>query len=274
MTKIILIGTFLLLGSSISTAGTIIKIKEEKEINTILTDGKQARMNMGGDDYVLLNYKDSSMKVIDTKKHQVMLFDVDNMPKMGKAPKIHISIKNIGSGPVIAGYKTQKFSYAVKGKACGVVYGSTAAYQHKSVKKLFDAMQMMMKKQQAMMGGFAGMVDDCMMADIGMSEHVSTIGVPMRVEEKGAADTEVKSIQLDVALPADTFVIPASYKTVTISSQMQKMQKDMSKMQQQHNPQMQQMLQQMQKSNNMPPEVMEQIRRAQEQMKQYQQPSY
>lgn len=263
--------------SSIAMAGTVIEIKSKNEITTVLTDGKQARLNTGGLDYVIIDYKTNAVKAVDTKKRQVMLFDMDNMPKTGKAPKIKTSIKNLGAGSSIAGYKTQRFSYAVNGKNCGVIFGSKQAYQNKDIKALFDAMRNMMNKQQAMLGGFAGMIDDCTLGDIEMGKHTMKIGVPMRTEKNGVVDFEVKSIKLDVTLPANTFVIPASYKTTSVEEEMRNASKDMMKMQQQiqqYAPQMQQMMQQMQQSGQMSPEVMEKMRQAQEQMKQYQQPGY
>jgi hypothetical protein len=264
---------------SVSTvmAGTVIEVKNKNETTTVLTDGKQARLNTGGLDYVIINYKNNTVKAVDTKKRQVMLFDMDNMPKMGSAPKIQTSIKNLGAGSSIAGYKTQRFSYTVNGKNCGVIFASKQAYQNKDIKALFDAMRNMMKKQQAMLGGFAGMVDGCTLGDIEMSNHTMKIGVPMRTEKNGIVDFEIKSIKFDVTLPADTFVIPASYKTTSIKEEMKNASKDMMKMQQQmqqYAPQMQQMMQQMQQSGQIPPEVMERMRQAQEQMKQYQKPGY
>jgi len=268
------ISIFLFFSSSLSMAGTVIKIQNKGEVTTVLTDGTQAKMNMGGGDYVIVNYRNHSVKAVSPQKHQVMLMNIDDMPKGNGAPKVRTSIKKLGSGPAIAGYKTQKFGYTVKGKSCGTIYGSKDAYQLQGIKELFNAMRTMMEKQQAIMGGYTGMIDDCTLGDIEMSDHVGTIGVPMRTEEKGVVDSEVKSIKLNVNLPADTFVIPASYKTVTVKEQMQEMNKDMAKMQkqmQQYNPQMQQMMQQMQQSGQMSPQMMEQMRRAQEQMQQYQQ---
>ena len=259
--------TITLLSSSASMAGTIIEIKNKNDVSTILTDGKKARMNTAGAEYVIIDYKDNSVKVIDPKKQQVMLFDIDDMPKSDKAPKVRTLVKNLGAGPVIAGYKTQKFGYTVNDKSCGIIYGSKDAYKTKDLKDLFDAMKTMAQRQQAMMGNFAGMVDDCTLGDMEMSGHMNTVGVPMRTEDKGVVDSEIKSIKLDVVLPASTFVIPASYKTATIKEEIQKATKDM----QQHQPQMQQMMEQMQQSGKMPPEAMEQIRRAHEMMKQYQQ---
>ena len=143
MSKLIHIlgATSLLISSNVVVAGTIIEINNNNEIFTVMTDGKQARMNTGASDYVIVDYKNNSMKNVDRKNRQVMLLNIDNMPKTGNAPRIQLSIKNLGAGSTIAGYKTQKFSYAVNGKACGVVYGSKDAYQHKGVNALFDTIK-------------------------------------------------------------------------------------------------------------------------------------
>jgi hypothetical protein len=282
-TSSILIG--ILLNSSILMAGTIVEIKNNNDVTTILTDGKQARMNSGGTDYVIVNYANNSVKVVDTEKHQVMSLDIEDLPKGGNPPKINTAVKNLGSGPVIAGYKTQKFNYSVNGQSCGQIFGSKDVYQLEGIKDLFNAMGTIAERQQAIMGGFSGMVDNCTLGDMKMTEQVKAIGVPMRTVDKGRVDMEIQSIKLDADLPADTFVIPASYKTVTMKEEMQVIEKDMMKMQQQmqqyqpqmqemmrqHEPQMQEMMRQMQQSGQMTPEMMEQMRQAQEMMKQYQQ---
>ena len=266
-----IISTFLLFSSSISMAGTVIEIKNNNEIITVLTDGKQARMNMGGSDYVIVDYKNSNVKTVDREKRQVKLFYIDNMSKTGNVSKIQASIKNLGAGPSIAGYQTQKFAYAVNGKACGVIHGSKAAYQHKDVKAMFNAIKTMMQQQLALLGGFASMVDACTLADIEMSNYVATIGAPMRIEKKGSVDTEVRSIKFDVALPADTFVIPESYKTVATNGEMPEVKKGVEKMprhiSQNQQPQMQQMLRQ--RPAQLPPGMMEQMRRSQPMMRKY-----
>ena len=158
MSKLIHIlgATSLLISSNVVVAGTIIEIKNNNEIFTVMTDGKQARMNTGGSDYVIVDYKANSMKNVDRKNRQVMLLDTNNMHKKGNAPRVQLSIKNLGAGSSIAGYKTQKFGYAVNGKTCGIVYGSKDAYQHKGVNALFDTIKTMMQKQLAMLGKSRG----------------------------------------------------------------------------------------------------------------------
>ena len=107
-----------------------------------------------------------------------------------------------------------------------------------------------------------------------MSEHVAKIGVPMRTEKQGRVEMQIKSIQLNANVPASTFVIPASYKRISMQGQMNAMSDEVKRAKQQmqqQQPQMQQMMQQMQQSGQLTPEMMEQMKRAQEMMKQYQQ---
>ncbi|PCJ85234.1 MAG: hypothetical protein COA54_11830 [Thiotrichaceae bacterium] len=269
-----LMSAILIFNTSVVMAGTVVTMKSDNEYSKIMTDGKKARMGMGDEGYIIVDYKTQSVKIVDPERKQVMLLSAGDLPKGGNAPIVKVSINDLGSGPTVAGYKTRKFSYKVNGKSCGIIYGSKDAYKLKGIKELFDAMQTMAQRQQALMGGYAGMIDACTLGDIKLADHVSTVGVPMRTEENGKIETEIVKIQLNVSLPANTFTVPASYETTTMADEMKKAQKDMAKMQQQmqqHQPQVQQMMQQMQQSGQLPPEVMEQLRKAQEQMRQYQQ---
>jgi hypothetical protein len=268
------ISILFLFSSPVVQAGTIIEIKSGNEMTTVLTDGKQARMNMAGPEYVLIDYKNQDIKVVSKQKQEVMLLDTDGMPTGNTAPAVRTSINKLGTGQVIAGYKTQKFSYTANGVSCGVIHGSKAAHQVNGVKELFIAMKAMMEKEMAVMGGYAGMADACTLADMQVSDHVNTIGVPMRTEKNGIIDSEIISIKTDMALPADTFIVPASYKTVSMQDKMKSMSKDMQKMQQsqpQMQPQYNEAMRQMQQSGQLTPEMMEQMRRSQQMMQQYQQ---
>ncbi len=259
---------FLLVSSNAVFSGTIIQIQNKNDLATISTDGKHARMSTSGDEYVIVDYKKQTVKMVNPKKRQVVLLNTDKTSAGKSASAVRTSVKKLGSGKTVAGYATQKYAYTANGKSCGIIYGSTDVYQKQGIKELFQALKIMMEKQRAVLGGLAGMVDDCTLADMNISDHVSTIGVPMRTEKNGVVDSEVKSIQLNVSLPADTFAIPASYKTVTIDQQMREMKQSM----QQYQPQMQQMMQQMQQSGGMSPEMMQQMRRMQDMMQQRQQP--
>ena len=162
----------------------------------------------------------------------------------------------------------------MNGRSCGDIYASKDAYQVEGMKEVLKAMRTMIAQQRAMLGGLAGMLDDCTLADMQMVERVENIGIPMRTVRNGRIESEVKSIQTDATLPADAFVIPASYKKVSVEQQVQKASRAMQQAPQQMPPGTQGMMRQMQQSGQMTPEMMEQMRRAQEMMRQYQQPRY
>jgi len=269
----------LFIGSNMAMAGTIIKIQADEELTTVLTDGKLVRMNISSDEYVIVDYRKQTVKIVSPQKQQVMLLGTNKMVAGNPGPEVRASFKKLGAGIKIAGYPTQKYTYSANGKSCGVIYGSKEAYQQPGIKQLFLAMQTMMENQRAAMGGFAGMMDDCDLADMKVGEHVNTIGVPMRTEVKGVVDSEIKSIRLNENVPADTFVIPASYKTITIEQQMREAKQQLQQYglqnqqpQMQQMPQIQEMMGQMQQSGQMTPEMMEQMRQVQEMMRQYQTP--
>lgn len=266
---ILLTGALALFTITSVSASTVIEIQSKGELTTVSTNGQHARMNMPGTDYVIVDYRKQQVNVISPQKHQVMLFDAKTMASANQSSAMRTSLNLLGNGPVIAGYPTQKYSYTANGKSCGVIYGSRAAINANGMNALLQAMKTMMEQQRAALGGFAGFINDCTLADMQVIDHVKTIGVPMRTERNGMIDSEIKSIKLDVALPESTFIVPAAYKTVTMQDQMQTSTKNMASTRQQ--PQVQGMMQHMQQSGQMTPEMRQQMWRAQEMMKQYQQ---
>lgn len=271
-----LTGILLIFCSPVMQAGTIVNIKNQDESTSVMTDGRQARINISATEYVIVNFKDHSVRVVDPQQRQVMLLNGDVAANADTAPRIRTSINRLGSGQVIAGYQTQKFSYSANGRSCGVIYASMDAYQKKGIKELVSAMHLMMEQQRAALGGLASMIDDCTLADMSVSDHVARIGVPMRTEKNGRVDTEIQSIKTGAILPANTFDIPASYKTVTMQGQIDGASRDMAKAQPQmpgrnyQNPPPQ-MMRQMPQSGQLTPEMIQQMRRAQDMMRQYQQ---
>ena len=269
----------LFIGSNVVMAGTILQIQNNGDLTTVVTDGRLARLNMSGNEYIIVDYRKHTVTVVSPQKQQVMLLNANKIDAGKSGTDVRTSIKSLGAGIEVAGYPTQKYAYSANGKSCGVIYGSKDVYRQQGIKELFEAMKTMMEKQRAVLGGFASLVDDCTLADMKVSDHVKTIGVPMRTDRNGRIETEIKSIKYGVALPADTFVVPASYKVLTTQDQMNAASKDMAKMQQQmqqQQPQMQpqyrEAMRQMQQSGQLTPEMMEQMRRAQQQMmQQYQQ---
>ena len=201
-------------------AGTIIEIQNNNELTTLITDGQKVRMNMSESEYVIVDFSNHGVKVINPQKQQVTFLNTNYMTAGKNAAAVQISINKLGFGQEIAGYKTQKFSYQANGKPCGIIYGSKDAYQAKGIKELLAALTTMMEQQRAALGGFASLVDVCTLADMQLVDHVNTVGVPMRTEKNGSVELEIKSIKADVTLADDTFVIPASYKVLGAKQQM------------------------------------------------------
>jgi outer membrane lipoprotein-sorting protein len=262
-----LFGFVFFLFSAVTMAGTVVEIQSKDELTTILTDGQRARINMGGSNYIIVDYSEQSVKMVSPEKQQVILFNETAMTSGNKSTAaVRTAIERLGEGKEVAGYKTQRFGYAANGKQCAVIYGSWDAYQAKGIKELLTAMKTVMEKQQALIGGFAALVDDCVLADMQISNHVDAIGVPMRTEKNGQVDTEIKSIKVDAEIPDDVFTIPASYKTVSMQQQLSGLSENMARMQQhvqQYQPTAPQMMRQMQPPAQLSPQAMEQMRRTQ-----------
>lgn len=261
-------GLLFLFCSPVLQAGTIIEIQNNNELTTALTNGQVVRINMTAAEYVIVDYKNHSIKLVSPQKKQVLLLNADGMTTGKNTPAVRTSINKLGAGQVIAGYKTQKFAYTANGKSCGFIYGSKDAFQAKGVKQLFSAMTVMMENQLTELGALAGMLDVCTLADMQLSNHVNTLGLPVRTEKNGRVEIEVKSIKADVTLADDTFVIPASYKILGAKQQIKAVSTEMAKPQQQRRqPQMQQFRQ-------LSPQALQQMRRAPGVMRQYQRPGY
>ena len=209
-------------------AGTIIEIQNNNELTTLITDGQKVRMNMSEAEYVIVDFSNHDVNIINPQKQQVTLLNVNYMSAGHNATAVQISINKLGNGQMIAGYKTEKFSYHANGKPCGIIYGSIDAYQAKGIKDLLAAMTTMMQQQRAALGGFASLVDVCTLADMQLIDHVKTVGVPMRTEKNGRVELEIKSIVADVSLAKNTFVIPASYRTLGEKRQMKAVSTDVS----------------------------------------------
>ncbi len=283
--------------ATVATAGTVIKIMDEGDVTTMLTNGKLARLSMsaGEEEYVIVDLASQKVKIVNPHKKQVMVFDMDSTAhrQAGMAAKpssAKLLLKKTGTTKNIAGYQSDKYEYGINGKRCGDVYLSKSAYRVKGVQQLAQAMQAMMEQQKSIMGGFTAMMDDCEQADNLLTEKMDKTGVPMQWEQHGRLVTQVTSIDVDVDLSADVFVVPASYKKVTMQEMMQQAYQgdsvdaandyqssmgDASPLQMPTQAQMQEIMQQMQQAGQFTPEMMEQMQQAQEMMmQQYQQPGY
>jgi len=216
MIKMVVLLGLVMISNSALWAGTIVKMQNKDEFTSIIADGHLARLQMPDAEYAIVDYKKNKVKIVNPTKKQVTVLTIKNINPRNDSNAVNISINKLGAGEVVAGYETQKYRYFANGKMCGVIYGSQAAYESQGIKELFSAVKILMKKQYALLGGFASLVDVCTLADMQVGKYVATIGVPMRTEKNGSIESEVISIKIDVSLPADVFTIPAAYKTITM----------------------------------------------------------
>ena len=255
-----------MLHSSPVQAATAIEVQNNNYLTTVVTDGKFARMNLADSEYAIVDYQKRMVSVVNPETQQVMSLDADKLASSNKGPLVRTSIQSLGTGIDVAGYATQKYRYSANGKSCGVIYGSMEVYQKQGIKELFQALKIMMDKQRAVLGGLVNMIDDCTLADMNVSEHVRTVGVPMRTDKNGRVETEIKSIRYDVKLPVDTFLVPASYRTITMQDKIKAAATGTSAKSRQLPPQGQQVMPQ---PGQPYPQMMQQMHRNQGMVRQY-----
>lgn len=89
-------GFLFFLLSSTTMAGTVIEIVSEGERSTVFTDGLQARINIDQTDYVIVDYKNHSIKLVSPKQQQVMLLNAAGMPAAKRsAPAVRVDRKSV-----------------------------------------------------------------------------------------------------------------------------------------------------------------------------------
>jgi hypothetical protein len=269
-----------LLGNS-AVAGTLIEVVGKNGSQTqVMMDGKKSRIDMGREQgYVLIDYDRQTMLAVIPEQKQILDMSGDMPSLSGRSvPRVRTELIPGGRGPAIAGYSTEMFKLKANGKACGTLFGSKAAMETAGIANLFNSMKAMVEKQRAAMGSYAAMMDDCTRANMDFASYASKMGVPMRMlDNRGNVVSEIKSINTNVALPANAFTLPKGYKTVTMAEQMngtrqgiKQAQRQMPGMKQtQHSGRISpDVLKQMQQSGRIPPEAMEQIKQYQRMMQQ------
>ena len=269
----LLIIFFLFSWAKFIQADTILKIKtEDGNISEIISNGKNTRISMAPEPgYVLINHTAQKMYMVLPEEKTIMNISVDSTK--GSTPiKVDIKLSEVGKGPKIAGYSTKKYNLTADGQDCGTIFGSKAALNNKDVNHIFQAINEMMDNQSQMMGAASQMMDACERAEMNLAAQTKITGLPLRtLDTNGALTSEIQSINTREKLPANAFELPSDYTMTSMSEEMQNMQQQMQEQIQQQMPDMEKMMQQMGKSGQMPPEAMEEMKRMQEMMKQFQQ---
>jgi hypothetical protein len=257
----------------LTQADTQIKaIEQSGESNTITCNESMCRMdNSNEPGYTLFDASRQQFKMVDTQRRKVMVMDLKRAKKQAPpaTSKVKVSLKKIGKGPKIAGYSTYKYTLSANGKLCNTIYASKAAMNIKGIANLFDAMNTMNQQSFNMMGGFRSMMDECEEANMQSEKLFKSSGAPLRtIDANGQLESEIQSINKNAKINKAFYQVPAGYQQVSMQQQMDQARQQMK----QNMPDMNQIMQQMQQDGgNLSPEAMEQMKKMQEMMKQYQQ---
>jgi hypothetical protein len=248
------------------------------QISTFSNNGQQARMDDNRQPgYVLINLKTNQLNMVDPQRREVMQIDGLNKQKaMPAVNNLNIKLEKKSKGPRIAGFKTQQYDIQVNGRHCGTVFGSKKAMKKKGVEQVFKAMSSMQQQTSSMTNSFRSMMgaelDECDQADLQMNQHFKTSGVPMRIlDQNGQLESEIIKFDSKAKLAPGYYVIPDNFKVTNMHQKMneaqQQNQQNIGQMPQ-GMPDMNQLMLQMQKSEGMPPEAMEQMKKMREMFKQ------
>lgn len=255
-----------LLAHSAVQAATLVEISARDGNSRIYKEGHMARLEMPGEKgYMVIDTDRHSVRVV--MPQQKIVLDLSDQVKEAAAPAsgdLRIRLEKQGKGAKIAGYETTHYTYLAGDKTCGTIFASTDALNDAGLAGVFEIMERMASKAQAMAAPFRDQSDPCETANVQLSTEIKRIGAPLRtLDADGKQLSEVTSIDTDAKLPAGAFDIPADYKVEDTASMLQKARQNAPSPQQ-----IEQMMKQMQESGQMPPEAMEQMRQMQQQMMQ------
>ncbi len=264
-------------------AATVVTVLAQGKLNKIMIEGGRARIGTGANDYILVDLQSGQAQMVMTGKKRVILLGQALSSSATNTNTIHTSLKPVGNGPVIAGYRTTRYRWFAKGKICGTLDASTTALKTAGIKPLFDVMRKIIARQRATLGGYAALFDVCTQASFSLAERIHSAGIPMRVtKSNGYLFSEVKSIKTGVHLPASIFAVPTGYQRVALKGVTKSLKQADNKipqaMQQQFQqiqkkfqqfPQIRQQLQQMQQTGRLTPEAMHQLESLQQMIQQH-----
>ncbi len=202
-----------------SSAATLIETEESGNgVQKMWIDGSKMRVDMGhGRDYMLVDYANKKIMVIDPDKKEMM--DMSDLVGGGvdNTKGLNVRVKHLGSGPTIAGYATQKYSLSVNGRTCSQTLVSLKALKDANLANLLEAMT---RIDFNPMG--SQFMNECDRADILFAKRMKKLGMPLgTIEQNGRVTDKVKRIVKNAALPPGGFKIPSGYRVVNMQQKMQ-----------------------------------------------------
>lgn len=252
-------------------AATMVEIDSEDGNSRIYTEGHKGRMEMsGGEGFMLMDTKENTLFAVMPERQMVidMSDELKNSDSKTSDQTNKTEFKEVGTGPKIAGYKTTKFDYATNGNHCGTIFVSKEALDDLGLNDMLSVLKKMAARANSFAQNVTANSDPCEAADTLLTAKIAEIGMPLRaLDANGELESLVTEIDKHAKLPPNAFKIPENYEIMKTGQMMQAAQDGM----QENAPQLNNVLDQMQKSGNLPPEAMEQLKRAKEMMEKYQQ---
>ncbi|MEM7017212.1 MAG: hypothetical protein AAF512_07700 [Pseudomonadota bacterium] len=202
----------------------------------MLIEGKNAKMEMGmpNGQYILIKLNEGKVYMVNPPQKQIMdvLKGQDQMPKppASNRTKPKYDIVKKGSGPEIAGYKTEHYQLMANDKLCSNEYLSTDAMKVKHVASFMEAMKKMneMRQESYRNMPFAAQ-DPCDELQADAVDELAGKGFSMRsADAEGNVRREVSSIKTGIAVQPGTFDLPKGYQVTSPYEMLQKVMKGMS----------------------------------------------
>lgn len=187
----------------------------------------QTEANQAGE--MLLDLKNRKTYIVDHKEKVALELPVnENHGQPAHATtKMKVAIDKKGSGPAVAGFATDRYTFSANGTLCNEILFSKALLGNKHVMAFFQALY-----QAPSSSDESNKKDICDIAAnqadvLNPKETLTKYGVGMRsTDNSGKVEFEIRAIKDNVTPPANFLGIPAGYKVMTMTEMVQQMQKN------------------------------------------------
>ena len=247
MKKIFHIVIALFFVPSALNAAVLIESRDQSgELTRIYLQDQKARIETASQDgFMVLDLSKKQLKLI-IHEHKAILdlsdiFSTRSQTYNSEGEFIDSYIESKGLGPRIAGYETEEYQIFSNDKYCGSAFVSVRAIQETGFRKFFTILSKLSDHIERKMAvkAFMPQPSACDQAATNVGNQLLNTGFPLRfTSQHKQLRNEVTNINTRAALPANAFLIPASYQPTTPAELLTKASKQLKHMQ----PEMMQML--------------------------------
>ncbi|VAW67974.1 hypothetical protein MNBD_GAMMA09-2349 [hydrothermal vent metagenome] len=211
-------------GINTTSAATLIQSSNaHRSITNIYIDGNRARIERPHHKgFILIDVGKKTMKAI--MHHQRSVYDMSEFMQESYSPPpgqyVDTYTKTIGLGPEISGFETEEYALYANDKYCGSIYVSLEAFREIGLRKFAHAFVQINSNIDAHIAKLTGATSNqvtapCTKAERKAGLQLRDVGFPLKYTDENRRMTSVTTrIQKGAQLPANAFVIPASYKVV------------------------------------------------------------